>query len=321
MIEGGIIAEDIISLAYADGAQLSKITWGGYEASDISGSISWISQEDDAVYWTSQEGVGAISYDDNLADWTPEYSYGEEHTKKAYFDSGYTFITPPAALGADLIRHLVNGKPHAYLESHKLPLVQCSDDYPNFSLLIDGSYYQVRSKDYKVQLDSAIDEFDCYLTIRVDQDITDYWVLGQTFMQGFVTIFDNSDSEESLFETVARLGIAVNKDDPKTAISLGVSPFATIGDIQPEMGFTDYDGTLQTTVDYVRVISGEVANTILYSQVGGHYPLNSVFDVISDGDDTAAEAEASVDLIALFIAFWVAVWVGIEDIFKWIFNL
>jgi hypothetical protein len=128
------------------------------------------------------------------------------------------------------VYRLARGSENGYLfdSTSGLTLVNCSDKayYQDFYLTIDGNQFKILADDYFMSMDTTDDTTGvvtttCFLGI-VSMDALDFWLLGDVFLRGYYSIFDNSD------HNAAKIGFAPHATSTKPKVAAN-SPIPSVG--------------------------------------------------------------------------------------------
>ena len=105
-------------------------------------------------------------------------------------------VYAPAGLAHELLLRLARGKKYLFDEASGMMIVNCDDSekYEDVYLTIQGNQYTILADDYfyMVQPENYWEEPACFLGILQDRNIN-YWLLGDVFLRGYYTVWDNSD--------------------------------------------------------------------------------------------------------------------------------
>ena len=85
--------------------------------------------------------------------------------------------------------------------------------FPTLYFLIGGLWTEMKPNDYII--DSSIDKDRSVCTLGIVPNTEDYWLLGDTFLRGYYSVF-NMDS--------GQLGLVPHVDSDKVELVSGISP-------------------------------------------------------------------------------------------------
>nr|KAJ3417668.1 hypothetical protein HK105_000953 [Polyrhizophydium stewartii] len=162
-----------------NGAAGSVLTIGGYDASRIAGSITWLPVAQPLYYWQTNLDSAMMN---GAAIGT---------NAPAIFDSGTSLIAlPPAAASA--INYQINGIPY----TNGLYLIPCSG-MPDITFTFSGTTFTLSNKDYTLQFG-----FGYCISVFYGIDINGYWIFGDSFMKLFYTIFDIDNQRIGIAQSI-----------------------------------------------------------------------------------------------------------------------
>jgi hypothetical protein len=109
-----------------------------------------------------------------------------------------------------------------------LTIVNCADKdfYQDFYLTIDDHQFKILADDYFMSMTITDDTTGdstttCFLGI-VSMDTLDYWLLGDVFLRGYYSIFDNTD------HNAAKIGFAPHATSTKPKV-VANAPIPAVG--------------------------------------------------------------------------------------------
>ena len=170
------------------------------------------------VFWYS-EGVDAVKIGDQSttsSGMTAEYNL-ENWKYPAIYDTGTSLIYAPGGVGTELQLRLAHGKEYIHDSSSGLMMVNCDEkaSYEDFYLTIDDYQFKILAEDYILAFDDTDDAgvttTVCFMGIVASNDMS-YWLLGDVFLTGYYSIFDNSDHDNG------RIGFAPHATSSKPVV-------------------------------------------------------------------------------------------------------
>jgi len=166
----------------------------------------------------------------------------ENWSYPAIYDTGTSLMYAPGGLGKELMLRLAKGSEYLFDSSSGLMIVNCDEkaNYQDFYLTIDGYQFKVLADDYFFSFTAEEDilgtgatEATCFLGI-ISEPTVNYWLMGDVFLTGYYSIFDNSDHDN------ARIGFAPHATSSKPnvdTIATSSLPTTRVDDIMWELSW------------------------------------------------------------------------------------
>ena len=163
-------------LSSTDGDNASKLTLGGYDATAFTGSLFSVPLSSTNGYWTvTLQDIGTGSKSSGACPSTG---------CMAIIDSGTSLIAGPSSAMNKVITAI------GTVEE------DCSNisKLPNIYLTFNGKQFPLTPTQYVIKL-SSNGETVCQLGLQTFED--DLWIVGDTFMRAYYTVFDRDHNTES----------------------------------------------------------------------------------------------------------------------------
>ncbi|KAK6095666.1 hypothetical protein MT418_004342 [Batrachochytrium dendrobatidis] len=153
----------------------SVLTIGGYDPSHVDGSITWLPLSK-RQFW--QVGLTSVTFNGTTL----------IQNAQAVFDSGTSLIAIPT-VSATLIHQQLGAIPY----QNGLQLIPCTG-LPSVTFMLNNVPFTLRNEDYVIPFG-----FGYCVSAFVGLDMHGFWILGDSFMKLYYTIFDSDNN---------RIGIA-----------------------------------------------------------------------------------------------------------------
>jgi hypothetical protein len=171
---------------------------------------------------------------------TAGYQYGYNLEAPAIVSTGEAVIFAPFGLGYEIQLRMSKAFEHYYDDYSGVMFVSCADKswYQDISIWIDDYEFEILVDDYFLNLNEMLaqepntDGGDdvCVLGI-VDDWESEYWVLGDVFLRGYYSTFDNNDHAN------ARMGFVPHATSDKKFVEKSRLPVESIENILWELSW------------------------------------------------------------------------------------
>jgi Eukaryotic aspartyl protease len=250
----GKLTSKVFALYLADSSVQSSLQIGDYDTAylrDPTTPISFIPLVDKTIFWdvkvdAVRVGISNFASDMTPMGWTLSGSI-------ACLDSGTSIAYIPRTLFPSFINSVMHGKRYQVFDD--LYYSQSCDlyEYESVFLLIGGVNFEIPPEIYVEQLPSS-----SYCLIHFSTNVDDWWLLGDTFLRNYYSIWDHDGN---------RIGLAPHKTSSARVLSLDELP-------QPPTAFTNGETAVQIN-DIIMIALSTAA--IISATALGAYLLYNLF--------------------------------------------
>ena len=218
-ISNEIVAFSMSRTSTQSFADIGAINNAGIKDSDAS-NIVYLNVKATIPYFWALSKVQAIKIGDSektTQGFTAEYNLAG-YEEPAIVDTGTSLIYAPSGLGEELVQRLARGSQYLFDPTSGLTVVSCDekDNYQDFYLTIDDAQFKILAEDYFMTMTTTNETTGektttCFLGIVSMIDLN-YWLIGDVFLRGYYSIFDNAD------HNAARMGFAPHATSTKPKV-------------------------------------------------------------------------------------------------------
>ncbi|TNV79572.1 hypothetical protein FGO68_gene16302 [Halteria grandinella] len=193
LYQQGKISSGIFSFYLAESAEQSTFQLGGYDSTYIknSASLSYIPLSDSTMFWDVNVQAFRVGLDDFNAKGQP-MGWAMQDVSTACLDTGTSLMYLPKRVFPKVIKALLKGLKH--LRSSGYYYGPCDTSlYQSIYIMMGDTWFEIPPS---VFVEASPGYQYCFIEIGASED--DTWLLGDTFLMNYYSVWDNDNNQVGL---------------------------------------------------------------------------------------------------------------------------